>query len=317
MSWSETFRDRYYEPGYVYIAGSLSHHVLKIGTTINIRSQEKRLRRTQYGSIADWVLLYYVWVDEGGKIEHDARRLLRRHRELRVYDKEGHRQKGREIVDCRFGIALEALTGLLNDGQRAEAWKSSRSNEYEFGWTPPPPYVPPPPPVAIPVAVHLLRQVDQIELSVRTSNCLRNGNIRFIGELVQMTEAELLRTPNSGHKSLNEIKEVLGQIGLHLNYAIPDWPPENLELLSEKAHRLLEHVDELVLSVRSANCLNNDGINYIGELVQKSESEMLRTPNFGRKSLNEIREVLAQDGLSFGMDLSSWPFSRPNDSNST
>jgi hypothetical protein len=128
MSWSETFRDRYYEPGYVYIAGSLTNRVLKIGTTINIRSQEKRLRRTQYGSIDDWVLLYHVWVDEGGKIEHDARRVLRRYRDLRMYDKEGHRQKGREIVDCRFGIALEALTGLLDDGQRNDAWKSRRTD---------------------------------------------------------------------------------------------------------------------------------------------------------------------------------------------
>jgi hypothetical protein len=311
MSWSETFRDRYYEPGYVYIAGSLTNRVLKIGTTINIRSQEKRLRRTQYGSIDDWVLLYHVWVDEGGKIEHDARRVLRRYRDLRMYDKEGHRQKGREIVDCRFGIALEALTGLLDDGQRNDAWKSRRTDDYEFGWTPPPPepppYVPPPPPVGIPAAIHLLNNVDQLELSVRTSLCLKNENIRFIGELVQKSEAEMLRVPNFGRKSLNELKEVLAQIGLHFDKPVPAWPPENIENLSRQATRLFDRVDDLVLSVRSFNCLKNDGISYIGELVQKSEAEMLRISNFGRKSLNEIREVLAQDGLEFGMDLSKWP----------
>ena len=70
---------------------------------------------------------------------------------------------------------------------------------------------------------------------------------------------------------------------------------------------LLRKVDELELSVRSANCLKNDNIIYIGDLVQKSESEMLRTPNFGRKSLNEIKEVLSQMGLSFGMDVPGWP----------
>ena len=59
---------------------------------------------------------------------------------------------------------------------------------------------------------------------------------------------------------------------------------------------LLRKVDELELSVRSANCLKNDNIVYIGDLVQKSEQEMLRTPNFGRKSLNEIKEVLGLDG---------------------
>ena len=56
---------------------------------------------------------------------------------------------------------------------------------------------------------------------------------------------------------------------------------------------LLKKVDELELSVRSANCLKNDNIVYIGDLIQKTEAEMLRTPNFGRKSLNEIKEVLA------------------------
>lgn len=70
---------------------------------------------------------------------------------------------------------------------------------------------------------------------------------------------------------------------------------------------LLKKVDELELSVRSANCLKNDNIVYIGDLIQKSESEMLRTPNFGRKSLNEIKEVLAQMGLHLGMDVANWP----------
>jgi DNA-directed RNA polymerase subunit alpha len=70
---------------------------------------------------------------------------------------------------------------------------------------------------------------------------------------------------------------------------------------------LLKKVDELELSVRSANCLKNDNIVYIGDLIQKSEGEMLRTPNFGRKSLNEIKEVLAQMGLHLGMEVTGWP----------
>jgi DNA-directed RNA polymerase subunit alpha len=70
---------------------------------------------------------------------------------------------------------------------------------------------------------------------------------------------------------------------------------------------LLRKVDELELSVRSANCLKNDNIVYIGDLVQRSEPEMLRTPNFGRKSLNEIREVLKIMGLELGMIIESWP----------
>ena len=70
---------------------------------------------------------------------------------------------------------------------------------------------------------------------------------------------------------------------------------------------LLKKVDELELSVRSANCLKNDNIVYIGDLVLKTEHEMLRTPNFGRKSLNEIKEVLKGMNLELGMDITNWP----------
>ena len=70
---------------------------------------------------------------------------------------------------------------------------------------------------------------------------------------------------------------------------------------------LLKKVDELELSVRSANCLKNDNIVYIGDLILKSENEMLRTPNFGRKSLNEIKEVLTGMSLNLGMEIPNWP----------
>ncbi|MEW6335408.1 MAG: DNA-directed RNA polymerase subunit alpha, partial [Thermodesulfobacteriota bacterium] len=73
---------------------------------------------------------------------------------------------------------------------------------------------------------------------------------------------------------------------------------------------LLRHVDDLELSVRSANCLKNAGINLIGELVGKTEAEMLKTKNFGRKSLNEIKEILAESGLSFGMKMDFPPWNR-------
>ncbi len=80
----------------------------------------------------------------------------------------------------------------------------------------------------------LLKKVDELELSVRSANCLKNDNIVYIGDLIQKTEAEMLRTPNFGRKSLNEIKEVLTTMGLHLGMDIPDWPPENIEDLARK-----------------------------------------------------------------------------------
>ena len=86
----------------------------------------------------------------------------------------------------------------------------------------------------LPFNKNLLRKVDELELSVRSANCLKNDNIIYIGDLVQKTEAEMLRTPNFGRKSLNEIKEVLQHMGLHLGMEILNWPPENIEDLAKK-----------------------------------------------------------------------------------
>jgi len=86
----------------------------------------------------------------------------------------------------------------------------------------------------LPFNRNLLKKVDELELSVRSANCLKNDNIVYIGDLVQKTESEMLRTPNFGRKSLNEIKEVLQQMGLGLGMQIIDWPPENIEDLARK-----------------------------------------------------------------------------------
>jgi DNA-directed RNA polymerase subunit alpha len=80
----------------------------------------------------------------------------------------------------------------------------------------------------------LLRKVDEMELSVRSQNCLRNDNIVYIGDLVIGTESEMLKTPNFGRKSLNEIKDILTSFGLKFGMEVPGWPPENLEELSKR-----------------------------------------------------------------------------------
>jgi DNA-directed RNA polymerase subunit alpha len=89
-------------------------------------------------------------------------------------------------------------------------------------------------PSELPFNKNLLRKVDELELSVRSANCLKNDNIVYIGDLVQKSEAEMLRTPNFGRKSLNEIKEVLAHMGLHLGMEITNWPPENIEELAKR-----------------------------------------------------------------------------------
>ena len=81
---------------------------------------------------------------------------------------------------------------------------------------------------------NLLKKVEELELSVRSANCLKNVNIIYIGDLVQKTESEMLRTPNFGRKSLNEIKEVLNTMSLYLGMEIPNWPPDNIAEMSKK-----------------------------------------------------------------------------------
>ena len=86
----------------------------------------------------------------------------------------------------------------------------------------------------LPFNKNLLRKVDELELSVRSANCLKNDNIVYIGDLVLRTEPEMLRTPNFGRKSLNEIREVLKSMELELGMIIENWPPENIEELAKK-----------------------------------------------------------------------------------
>ena len=86
----------------------------------------------------------------------------------------------------------------------------------------------------LPFNRNLLKKVEELELSVRSANCLKNDNIVYIGDLVQKSEGDMLRTPNFGRKSLNEIKEVLTNMGLHLGMQVEGWPPENIEELAKK-----------------------------------------------------------------------------------
>lgn len=307
----DVFRDRHYEGGWVYIAGSLSGRVIKIGTTKSIGRYPRYLQTRKYGSLGDWQLLYHCWVAGGaGRIEHDARARLQNRKTMRGYEKDGRWQKGREIVKCSFTTALEALTDALGGDKKSAEWRSNDCRYYEFGRR-----IPTLmqndlllPREKVPFNNLFLIEVGELELSVRSANCLKNDNIIYIGDLVQKSEWEMLCTPNFGRKSLNEVKEMLAQVSLHLGVEIAGWPPENIGTLSKAFQaNFFKKIDQLILSVRTADCLTNDNIIYIGDLVQRSEAEMLRTPNLGRKSLNEIKDVLKQMGLYLGMEVPGWP----------
>ena len=89
----------------------------------------------------------------------------------------------------------------------------------------------------LPFNRNLLEKVGQLELSVRSANCLKKEKIHYIGDLVQRSEFQMLRIPEFGRKSLNELKEVLGEMGLGFNMTIKGWPPENIEELIKKLKR--------------------------------------------------------------------------------
>ncbi|HJL20884.1 MAG TPA: DNA-directed RNA polymerase subunit alpha, partial [Polyangiaceae bacterium LLY-WYZ-15_(1-7)] len=97
------------------------------------------------------------------------------------------------------------------------------------------------------------------------------------------------------------------QLTIFINFEEEEEPIEPEEEEEPLNENLFRSVEELELSVRSANCLQNANIHLIGELVQKTEAEMLKTKNFGRKSLKEIKEILADMGLSLGMKIDNWP----------
>jgi len=143
------------------------------------------------------------------------------------------------------------------------------------------------------------------KVSYRVENT-REGQILDYDKLIMTIETNGGVSPEDAVAYAARI--VQDQLEVFVNFEEPRREEEKTampELAFNPA--LLKKVDELELSVRSANCLKNDNIVYIGDLIQKSESEMLPTPNFGRKSLNEIKEVLATMGLHLGMDVQGWP----------
>jgi DNA-directed RNA polymerase subunit alpha len=149
--------------------------------------------------------------------------------------------------------------------------------------------------------------VTDFELSVRSRNCLAKMGVRTLGDLIQKTEAELLSYKNFGETSLQEIKDVLAQKGLRLGMTRDEIARESqeartmLEGIGSEADRrklLQKPLAELELSVRSRHCMNVLGLKSVGELCAKSESELMTIKNFGQTSLNEVKQKLAEIGLS-------------------
>jgi DNA-directed RNA polymerase subunit alpha len=144
--------------------------------------------------------------------------------------------------------------------------------------------------------------VADFELSVRSRNCLRQMNIRTLGDLLKTTEADLLTYKNFGETSLNEIKAMLSQRSLELGQSLQPVenprPPAAVEVAPDGASNWEKPVSELELSVRSRKCLQLLGMATLGQLAMCSEAELMATKNFGQTSLTEISMQLNRFGLS-------------------
>lgn len=144
--------------------------------------------------------------------------------------------------------------------------------------------------------------ISDFELSVRSRNCLRKMNIRTLGDLLNITEAELLSYKNFGETSLREIKAILDQKGLRLGQALEDkqlqveTAPERTA--SDDKGLTNRSVDDIQLSVRARKCLQKLNLRTLGELTRTTDAELLGCKNFGVTSLNEIKKALAGYGLS-------------------
>ena len=146
--------------------------------------------------------------------------------------------------------------------------------------------------------------ISDFELSVRSRNCLKKMHIETVGDLLNITEAELLSYKNFGETSLREIKAILASKGLRLGMALEEKQLASVETSerdaaeSQDVELLSKSVDELQLSVRARKCLQKLSVRTIGELTQKTDAELLGCKNFGVTSLNEIKKNISSIGLS-------------------
>jgi DNA-directed RNA polymerase subunit alpha len=146
--------------------------------------------------------------------------------------------------------------------------------------------------------------ISDFELSVRSRNCLKKMHIDTLGDLLNITETELLSYKNFGETSLMEIKAILTPKGLHLGMALeekqfgPEEPSEQDAMVTQDEALMNKPVEELQLSVRARKCLQKLNVHTISDLTRKTEAELLGVKNFGVTSLNEIKRGLANVGLS-------------------
>ena len=168
-------------------------------------------------------------------------------------------------------------------------------------------------------------RIAELPLSVRARNALKNAEIGYVGDLVQLSEEWLLTLPNCGRKTVGELRDSLAELGLHFGIKLDDWsrpiaqlscPPAELhfaELDENTRAKLCVRIDEIDFSRRAANILMSAGIEFVGDLVCKGERELRKFWSCGRLTVAEIKNKIAELGLSFDFSLGDWSADQANE----
>ena len=127
-----SYQKRHHSVGYVYIAGSKSAQLLKIGTAVDIEQRKGNLRRQAYGGASDWEMLFSAKVTNGGKTEGEAIRRLAKYRVSASYAKDGNQQEAIEMLRVGYTKALNAVAKAIGDEPPSELWQSAHRDDYEF-----------------------------------------------------------------------------------------------------------------------------------------------------------------------------------------
>ena len=267
------FQRRYLEAGYVYVAGSLRRQIVKVGQTSDPHNRCYHLNIDEnYAGTSDWKLLYFVAVPSSGKIEFEAHKLLDHYAAPLTYEFRGVEIDTRESFYCGLGTAVKAIESVL--GPIYDQWKTT-SKRYEFP--------------------------EKTGHSFYRSGYSGSGSSRksYRGDDPKYNSPQKPRIGSDPPAKIlarqNDKQEMSnGQTG------------DTTMIIQNDDIRLQRKVTELDFRVRTNNCLKNEGVIYVGELVQLSEADLLRTANFGRKQLNEVKEKLFNIGLHLNLSLPNW-----------
>ena len=168
------------------------------------------------------------------------------------------------------------------------------------------------------------KRLDEVNFSFRALNGLKNQNLIYLGDLVNYTEKQILAIPKLGRNSLNEIKQVLEELGLKLNMNLQNWPPKIIEkeiynskiekrekfieLSLEQKYFISKILEETNLSVRAINCLRNLNCKYVGDIIHLGKEDIKRSHNMGKKSFNEIVSLIETAGMEIGENIEPWSY---------